>query len=52
MHCGVAYMTARADVYAVMMGSLTDDQTRHSPAYTDEANVQPVLKSICSNIIP
>ena len=32
MHWGVACTTARADdVYAMMMGSLTDDQMRHSP---------------------
>ena len=28
MHWGVASITARADVYAMMMGSLTDDQIR------------------------
>ena len=27
--------TARADIYAKMMGSLTGDQTRHSSDYTN-----------------
>ena len=48
MQWGVACMTARittrTDVYATMVGSLTDDQVRQSPDYTDEANVQPAVK--------
>ena len=39
MHWGMACITARADVYAMMMGSLTDDQTRHSPDYIGKTNV-------------
>ena len=34
-----SFITARAGVYA-MMGSLPDDQARHSPDYVDETNVQ------------
>ena len=37
MRWGVACVTARADVYAMMMGSLTDDQILHNPHYVDEA---------------
>ena len=39
MHWGMVCTTAGAGVYAMTMGSLTDDQIRHSPDYTDEANV-------------
>ena len=51
-HWGEACITARrADVYAMMMGSLTDDRLRHSPDYTDEANVsaQLVEKNVSPN---
>ena len=52
MDWGVAFVTARAGVYAMMMGgSLPDDQGRHGPDYTDEANVQSALKHIFSNIM-
>ena len=46
MHWGVALITARAGVHATMMGSLPDDQVRHSPdyRYIDEATVQSALK--------
>ena len=40
----VACITARADVYTMMMGSLTDDQMRHSPDDVVEANVQSVRR--------
>ena len=43
MHWGVACIKARADVYAMMIGPLTDDHTRHSPDYVDEGDVQSVL---------
>ena len=33
MHWGVACTTARADVYAMMMGSLTHDQIRQPRLY-------------------
>ena len=33
MHLGVACITARADVYAMMMGSLADDQKRQPRLY-------------------
>ena len=33
MHWGVACIIARADVYAVMMGSVTDDQIRQPRSY-------------------
>ena len=42
MHWGVACVTARAGVYAIMMGSLTDDHIRHRPDFMDEAKVQSV----------
>ena len=51
MHWGVACITARADVYAMMMGSLIDDEERHCPQCIDEANVQPVLKYSIPNHI-
>ena len=38
MHGGVACRIARADLHAMMMGSLTDDQIRHSPDYIDGAS--------------
>ena len=31
-------------MYAIMMGSLTDDQVKRGPDYIDEANVQSMLK--------
>ena len=34
---GVAFITARAGVYAIMMGSVPDDQVRHSAGYINEA---------------
>ena len=51
MHWRAACITARADVYVMMMGSVTDDQKRHSPDYIDEADVQSVLKNVISNIV-
>ena len=44
MHWGVACITLRSNVYAMMMGSLDDRQIRHSPDYIDEANIQSVAK--------
>ena len=41
---GVACIWARADMYAIIIGSLADDQIRHSPEYIDEANIQSVFK--------
>ena len=54
MHWGVACITARADVFTMMIGSLTRDQIRKgSPDYIhgiDEANVQSELKNVSSNV--
>ena len=44
MHWGVAFITARAGVRAMMMGSLPDDQLRQHRFCIGEANVQSVLK--------
>ena len=50
MHWVVASITARVDVYVMMVGSLTDDQIRHSPDYFDGAHDQSTLKNINSNV--
>lgn len=43
-YIGARRVTARADLYATRVGSLTDEKTRRSPGYIDGANVQSVLK--------
>ena len=50
IHWGVVCIAARADVYAMMMCSLTDDHIRQPRSY-HQANFQSVLKNISSNII-
>lgn len=46
----MAFIAARASVYAMMTGSLSDDQVDRSPGYVDVANVQSVLKYTPGNI--
>ena len=46
MHWVVASITARVDVYVMMVGSLTDDQIRHSPDYIDGSNLD-IQQLVC-----